>query len=161
MAASRQAWCKRCWEFYIFIWRLLADFQAARVRVLSPCPQWHTYSNKVTPTPTGLHHLIVLLPEPSVYKPSQECTQRTIQREMRHLRDPFLRSSQPLAARLEQHQNRRTFLKKLGPESQQNLKISRSYVLCSYSAFPPKALEVWGWSLSLLTVVDGTGEFNQ
>jgi hypothetical protein len=24
-------------------------FQGARTRVLSPCPQWHTYSNKATP----------------------------------------------------------------------------------------------------------------
>ena len=28
------------------------DFQAARVRVLSSHQQWHTYSNKATPTPT-------------------------------------------------------------------------------------------------------------
>jgi hypothetical protein len=35
-------------------------FQATRMRVLSPRPQWHTYSNKTTP-------LIGL----SVYKPSQ------------------------------------------------------------------------------------------
>jgi hypothetical protein len=25
MAASRQAWCRRSWEFYIFIWRLLVE----------------------------------------------------------------------------------------------------------------------------------------
>jgi hypothetical protein len=26
MAASRQAWCRRSWEFDIFIWKLLAEF---------------------------------------------------------------------------------------------------------------------------------------
>ena len=24
--ASRQAWCSRSWEFYVFIWRLLAEY---------------------------------------------------------------------------------------------------------------------------------------
>jgi hypothetical protein len=26
MAASRKAWCRRSLEFYIFIWRLLAEY---------------------------------------------------------------------------------------------------------------------------------------
>ena len=37
----------------------------------SPHPQWHTYSEKATPTWTGLHLLIVQLPGLSIYKPSQ------------------------------------------------------------------------------------------
>ena len=40
------------------------------MRVLSPCPRWHTYSNKATPTPIGPYLLIVPLPGLSTYKPS-------------------------------------------------------------------------------------------
>jgi hypothetical protein len=36
----------------------------------SPCPQWHTYSNKATFTPRP-HLLIVPLPRPRIFKPSQ------------------------------------------------------------------------------------------
>ena len=43
MAASRQAWCRRSWEFYIFIWRLLG------LGHYSPRPLWHTHSNKAIP----------------------------------------------------------------------------------------------------------------
>ena len=73
MAASRQAWCRRSWEFYIFIWRLLADtgFQAARARVLRPCLQWHTYSNKAAPPNS-------VTPGPSLYKPSQLCIRSSV-----------------------------------------------------------------------------------
>jgi hypothetical protein len=41
MAASRQAWCRRSWEFYIFIQRQTekTGFQAARTRVLKATPQ--------------------------------------------------------------------------------------------------------------------------
>jgi hypothetical protein len=51
-------------------------FQAARMRVLKLIPTLNTYSNKVTPTPTGPQLLIVLLPGPSIYKPSQSYTKK-------------------------------------------------------------------------------------
>jgi hypothetical protein len=35
----------------------------------SPYPQWHTYTNKATPTLTGPHLLIVPLPGLRIYKP--------------------------------------------------------------------------------------------
>ena len=40
MATSRQEWCRRSWEFNIFIWRLLAQYccQAFRMRVLKTTP---------------------------------------------------------------------------------------------------------------------------
>jgi hypothetical protein len=43
MAISRQAWCRMSWEFYIFIWRLLAKYwflkyQATSKRALKPTP---------------------------------------------------------------------------------------------------------------------------
>jgi hypothetical protein len=52
VVTSRQAWCWRSWEFYIFIWikaasRILA-FRQLGWRSQSPCPQWHTYSNEAT-----------------------------------------------------------------------------------------------------------------
>jgi hypothetical protein len=34
----------------------------------SPPPEWHTSSNKATPTPTMLHLPIAQLPEPSIFK---------------------------------------------------------------------------------------------
>jgi hypothetical protein len=50
------------WEFYIFIWKQLARRLTSRQlgwRSYSPCPQWHTYSNKATPpnsaTPWAKH----------------------------------------------------------------------------------------------------------
>lgn len=53
-------------------------FQEARKRVSKPTSivtqflqQGHTYSNKVTPTLTGPHLLIVPLPGPSIFKPAQ------------------------------------------------------------------------------------------
>jgi hypothetical protein len=48
MAASRQAWCRRNWEFYIFIWRLAS-------RQLGCGLKAHAYSD--TPTPTRSHLL--------------------------------------------------------------------------------------------------------
>jgi hypothetical protein len=73
MAASRQAWHRRSWEFYVFIQRLLVEdwFQATRVRILCPHPQWHTHSNQVTPIPTRPHLQMVPLPGPRIYEPSQ------------------------------------------------------------------------------------------
>jgi hypothetical protein len=41
----------------------------ARMRILKPTPTVPTYSKKNTPTGTGPHLLIVLLPGPSIYKP--------------------------------------------------------------------------------------------
>jgi hypothetical protein len=46
------------------------DFQATRVRILSPHPQRHTYSNQVTPIQTRPHLQMVPLPGPRIYKPS-------------------------------------------------------------------------------------------
>jgi hypothetical protein len=40
------------------------------VRVLSPHPQWHTYSNQVTPIPSRPHLQMMPLPGPRIYKPS-------------------------------------------------------------------------------------------
>jgi len=64
MAASRQAWCRQRWEFYIFIWRLLVENWP---------PGNQDEGLKPTPTvthllPTGPHLLIV----PRLYKPSQQ-----------------------------------------------------------------------------------------
>jgi hypothetical protein len=50
------------------------DFQATRVRILYPHPQWHTNSNQVTPIPTRPHLQMVPLPGPRIYKPSQFLT---------------------------------------------------------------------------------------
>jgi hypothetical protein len=51
------------------------SFQASRVRVLkpmsTPTEKSHTYSNKATPIPTSPYLQILLLPGPSIYKPSQ------------------------------------------------------------------------------------------
>ena len=52
-------------------------FQAARMRVLKLIPTLNTYSNKVTPTPTGPQLLIVPLPGPSKYKSPQRWTEGT------------------------------------------------------------------------------------
>jgi hypothetical protein len=54
---------KGCW------WK--TDFQATRVRILYPHPQWHTHSNQVTPIPSRTHLQMVPLPGPRIYKPSQ------------------------------------------------------------------------------------------
>jgi hypothetical protein len=66
MAASRQAWCRRSWGFIIFIWRLLAEYCLLKLKWVScfPHPQWHTYSNRATPSYSALFG-------PSLYKPSQ------------------------------------------------------------------------------------------
>jgi len=57
MASSGQAWCRRSWEFYIFIWRPLGEDwpYVVRGRILVPTPtmthclqQGHT-SNKAMP----------------------------------------------------------------------------------------------------------------
>jgi hypothetical protein len=69
MTASRQAWHRQSWEFYVFIQRLLVE-DWLRVRVLSPHPQWHTYSSQVTPIPTRPHLQMVPLHGPRIYKPS-------------------------------------------------------------------------------------------
>jgi hypothetical protein len=37
----------------------------------SPPPEWHTYFNMATPTPTRSHVQIVPLPEASIFKPPQ------------------------------------------------------------------------------------------
>jgi hypothetical protein len=47
------------------------DFQATGVRFLRPHPQWHTYSNQVTPISTRPHLQVVPLPGPRIYKPSE------------------------------------------------------------------------------------------
>jgi hypothetical protein len=73
MAESRQAWCRRSWEFYIFIWRLLAEYwlQAASTRVLkltssdTLLPQGHTYSNRANPWAEHTQNITVLYPTPS------------------------------------------------------------------------------------------------
>ena len=54
--------------------RILASRQLGWV--LKLIPTLNTYSNKVTPTPTGPQLLIVLLPGPSIYKPSQSYTKK-------------------------------------------------------------------------------------
>jgi hypothetical protein len=41
------------------------------VRILCPHPEWHTYSNQVTPSPIRPHVQMVPLPGPRIYKPSQ------------------------------------------------------------------------------------------
>ena len=52
MAVSRQAWCGKSWEFFIFIQRKPGTDcpQAARMRVFKPTLQWHTYSFRATPS---------------------------------------------------------------------------------------------------------------
>ena len=58
IADSKRAWCRRSWEFYNFIWRLLAEYWLpgswdenikphGHIDILTP--QDHTYSNKTTP----------------------------------------------------------------------------------------------------------------
>ena len=69
MTVSRQAWCRRNWDFYIFIWRW-----ASSGKLTSRQLGWGSYkmwSNKATSIPTGLHPLIIPLPGPRIYKPSQ------------------------------------------------------------------------------------------
>jgi hypothetical protein len=68
-AASRQACCRRSWEFlHLKASSGRLDFQAARVKVLCPCPQWDTYSNKATPpnsaTPWAKHIQTMTTPYP-------------------------------------------------------------------------------------------------
>jgi hypothetical protein len=51
MAASRQAWCRRSWDFYIFIWRLLAEYWLPGSEDEGLKAHAHSdsnYSNKVT-----------------------------------------------------------------------------------------------------------------
>jgi hypothetical protein len=50
--------------------RLLSSKQL-RGGSLSPPLQWYTFFNKAIPTLTRLYHLIVPLPEPSIFKPPQ------------------------------------------------------------------------------------------
>jgi hypothetical protein len=65
MAASRQPWYKRSREFYIFIWRLLAEYWLPGIE--DEGLKAHTHND--TPTPTRPHLLIVPLPGSSIYKP--------------------------------------------------------------------------------------------
>jgi hypothetical protein len=60
MAASRQTWCKKSWEFYIFIWRLLAEYWLPGSKdggLKNPIPtvthllqQGHIYYNRAIPS---------------------------------------------------------------------------------------------------------------
>jgi hypothetical protein len=67
MAASRLTWCwRRSWKFYILIHRQQKRTVSHTGRSLStypqsPPPQWHSSSNKATPTLTRPHLLIVPL----------------------------------------------------------------------------------------------------
>jgi hypothetical protein len=70
MVASRQAWCRRSWEFYIFIWRLL--WGDALPGSWDEGLRAHTHDD--TPVPTRPHLLIVPLLGPSIYKPSHHET---------------------------------------------------------------------------------------
>jgi len=60
LVASKQAWCRRSWEFYIFIWRLLWKDWLPGSELLKA----HTHSD--TPTPTRPHYLML----PNIYQPS-------------------------------------------------------------------------------------------
>ena len=68
MAASRQAWCWRSWEFYIFIWKLLVEdwLPGSYHEGLNA----HVHRN--TLILTRPHLQIVPLLWPSIYKPSQQ-----------------------------------------------------------------------------------------
>jgi hypothetical protein len=50
------------------------DFQATRVKILYPHPQWHTHSNQVTPIPTRPHLQMVPCPGTRIYEPSHWST---------------------------------------------------------------------------------------
>jgi hypothetical protein len=65
MTASRQAWCRRSLEFYIFIWRLLAEHWLPGIQGEG----LKAHVNSDTPTPTRPHLQIVPLPGPSIFKP--------------------------------------------------------------------------------------------
>jgi hypothetical protein len=64
ITASRQAWCRRSWDFYIFIWRLLAEcwFPGSCDKGLK------AYTHSDTPSPTRPELLIVPVPGPGIYK---------------------------------------------------------------------------------------------
>jgi hypothetical protein len=64
IAVSRQAWCRRSWEFYI--WNLKSTSRILASRQLGWGLIVHTHSN--TPTPTGPHLLIMSLPGLGIYK---------------------------------------------------------------------------------------------
>ena len=48
----------------------ITGFQGARMRFVKPTTKVTAYSKKASPTPAGLHLLIVTPPGPSIYKPS-------------------------------------------------------------------------------------------
>jgi hypothetical protein len=55
----------------VLLWPLEDWLQWLGVGSQSPLPQWHTSSNKATPTPTRPYLLMVLLPGPSISTPPQ------------------------------------------------------------------------------------------
>jgi hypothetical protein len=64
VAAFRQAWCKRSWEFFMFIWKLLAEYWLQGSK--EECLKAHTHSD--TPTTTWWHLLILLVPGLCIHK---------------------------------------------------------------------------------------------